>query len=186
MTTIAQWYERVNAAWPDQVPPLTDAEAVRAARRLYRFAMKRPCPYPVEVTSGNRYTYARSGVLYVNPQGRRRAGWRDFVHELSHYMHRRLYPGERPHSRTHARLEMKLAKEVIRRGWLGGALKPAPKPAPVPKPDDRIERRQAQVARLERKIKALTTRLQKARRSLAALERAKSKKEGVTPCLTAA
>lgn len=37
----------------------------------------------------------------------------------------------------------------------------------------KIAKRQAQVARLERKIKALTTRLKKARRSLVALERAK-------------
>jgi len=45
----------------------------------------------------------------------------------------------------------------------------------TPSQDERIEKRRAQVARLERRIKSLTTRLRTALRSLAALERAKRK-----------
>lgn len=178
--TIAEWYERVNAAWPAEVPPLTDKEAVRALKRLYRFATGREILNRIEVTSGNRYTWPRDGVWYVNPDGHHGwSGWKSLVHDLAHYLHGRvLNPEERPHSRAHARLELKLAKEVARRGWLDGSLKPAtPKlrlVTPESERERKIERRRAQVARLERKIKALTTRLRRAKRSLAGLERARA------------
>lgn len=176
--TIATWYERVNAVWPPEVPPLTDKEAVRALKRLYRFATGRKLTDRIEVTSGHRYTWRRYGVWYVNPEGHHGwSGWKSLVHDLAHYLHGRvLNPDERPHSRRHARLELKLAKEVIRRGWLEGKLKTAPPKLRLVTPESerarRIELRVAQIARLERKIKALSTRLRTAKRSLAALARA--------------
>lgn len=176
--TISTWYERVNGAWPDEVPPLTGDEAVRALKRLYRFATGRKLDREVQITSGNRYTWARYGVWYVNPEGHHgRSGWPSLVHDLAHYLHMKVFsPGERPHTRTHARLELKLAKEVVRRGWLEGRLKSAPPKLRIVTPEmareKKIETRRAQVARLERKIKALSTRLKTAKRSLAALERA--------------
>ena len=39
--TRREWYARVNAAWPTPLPPLTGPEALRAFRRLYRYAFHR-------------------------------------------------------------------------------------------------------------------------------------------------
>lgn len=171
--TIAEWYDRTNGAWPAQVPPLEDKEAEHAVRRLFRFATGRRLTMPIKITSGRRYTWARNGIFYVNPS----KGWKSLVHLVSHYIHTRERPWARPHARSHARLELKLVKEVLRRGWLEGKLRPRPAPAPVPPTKDekrerKIETRRAQVKRLDRRIKSLTTRLKTARRSLAALERA--------------
>jgi len=116
--TIADWYEKVNAEWPSPIPPMTADEAVAAAKRLYRFGMKRTFRGPVRVTSGNRYTWIRRGEMVVNPQH----GWHGVIHLLSHYCHSRRHPDERPHSRTHARMELRMIKEVVRRGWLEGKL----------------------------------------------------------------
>lgn len=124
MVSRTEWYERVNATWPVDVPPLTGPEAVRAARRLHRFVRKRKCTLPVKVTSGNRYSYAHGGVLYVNPESRNHGGgWKALLHDLSHW----LDPGP-AHSKEHAKLEARLVREVVRRGWLEGRLKDKPKP----------------------------------------------------------
>jgi len=50
-------------------------------RRLYRFAMERPLKIPVKVTTGNRETWVRRGVFYVNPNNRTtlQPGWHDIV-----------------------------------------------------------------------------------------------------------
>jgi hypothetical protein len=122
--TIAEWYERVNAAWPQLIPKLTAAEAVAAGKKLYRFGMRKTWRGPVHVGSGNRHTWIRHGVMTVNPDG----GWHALVHGLSHYCHlrtRRWDIGEepeKPHSRGHARMELRMVKEVVRRGWLDGKL----------------------------------------------------------------
>jgi hypothetical protein len=55
-------YHSVNSRWPEGTHEGRDLrpspqEAVAAARRLYRFAMKKPFPGKVRITSGNRYTW---------------------------------------------------------------------------------------------------------------------------------
>jgi hypothetical protein len=124
MTTMSEWYARVNGAWPATVPTLTDWEAVRAASRLWRWARRTSCPYEIRATSGNRRTYVRRGILWVNPS----QGWREFIHDLSHTVDL-----ERGHSKHHAQLEYRMIREVLRRGYLDGRLKDKPtevKPAP--------------------------------------------------------
>lgn len=125
--TRKEWYRRVNAAWPAQLPPLTPIEAIRAARKLYRFALGATFPAQnVRLTSGRRYSYIRRGIMFVNPGGHSagsRRGWEALVHDLSHYFDNRLSPDTRPHASAHARLEIRLIKEVVARGWLGGSLK---------------------------------------------------------------
>ena len=117
------WYERTDATWPAEVPPLTGDEAIRAARKLYRFVFGRTYLKPVTVTSGNRYSGYGDKGLVVNPVGHRRGpgGWKAMVHELSH-----AFGGG--HSKRHARLEARMIREVLRRGWLDGSLKSEPKP----------------------------------------------------------
>src|SRR5205085_9451744 len=154
--TRREWYARVNAAWPTPLPPLTGPEALRAFRRLYRYAFHRLPRLPVRLTSGNRRTGRTRTGWAVNPAG----GWHDLVHVLSHY----ACPGA--HGGAHARMELRLIKQVLRRGWLDGRLKPVSKP-PVPPVDQRAVRYQrvlAGIARWEAKLR-------RAERALARLHR---------------
>lgn len=168
-------YEKVNAVAPTvEALPLTLPEAQRAVRKMYRHLRGRKFPYRIEETSGNRFTWLQGGEFRVNCQ----KGWTDLIHLFSHWYHRNQVGG-RPHSKTHARIERKLRKWAIERGWMNGSLK-AKEKAEVPQTKsaaraELIERRRDQVARLERKIKTLSTRLRTARRSLSALERYESK-----------
>lgn len=153
------WYERVNAAWPAEPPPkLTDVEAVRATKRLYRFVRGRNNPYPIRLTSGNRRTWLRHGALVVNPE----KGWHALIHYLSH-----LWGGG--HGSEHARLERRMIKEVVRRGWLAGKLRDQPKPPPPPAPDPKLVRYQRTVAAIGR----WTAKRDRAERALKKLERRK-------------
>jgi hypothetical protein len=120
MVTIAEWYSRVNAAWPASVPKLTEEAAHRAARKLFRAITGRKLALPVVTVTGNRNTWPGQRGLNVNPGN----GWRDFVHHLSHWLHLIVNRGEKPHSRAHARLELRMVRIVLARGWL----QPAPPP----------------------------------------------------------
>jgi len=153
----------VNALWPKDVPPLTGDEALRAFRKLFRFAFHRMPWHPVRLTSGNRRTGRHGEAWLVNPEG----GWRHLVHVLSHYAERSGHNGK------HARMEMRMIKEVLKRGWLNGTLKPAPK-QPPPVIDQKMLRRNralAAVQRWERKLKFAQTMLKKARRRAAYYQR---------------
>lgn len=176
MVTRAEWYARVTATWPPgELPALTDAEALKATRKLYRFAKGRTCRLQVRIGTGNTVTgYETHGGIVVNPNRvrrgpmRHRAGWEDVVHLLSHA----FYSG--PHGGQHARFEMRMIKEVIKRGWLSGTLRTAP-PAVAPAADPRDVKRARTVAaigRWEAKERRATNALRKLRRSLAAQDRA--------------
>ena len=94
---------------------------------------------------------------------------------------------QRSHGKQHARLVDRACDYIRKLGWHTGniahelALKDEravqrEKLAACPPPIDfRIDKRREQVKRLERKIKALATRLKRAKRSLGALERSKTK-----------
>lgn len=123
------WYQRVNAAWPAAMPPLTGEEAVRAFRRLYRFGRGRTLASKVGVTSGRRYTGWAAGQYWVNPE----RGWHHLVHVLSHLCE------PSGHNSAHARMELRMIKEVVRRGWLEGRLR-SPERAPSAPVDVRAVR----------------------------------------------
>lgn len=99
-------YERVNGSWPEKVPALTKDEAIPAAKRLYRKAFGKAFKGKWKLTSGNRYSWSRSGVFSVNWTGREvtldektgkfipwGSGWKDLVHDMSHYAHRQSVSG---------------------------------------------------------------------------------------------
>lgn len=162
MTTMKGWYERVNAAWPAEVPGLTDWEAVRAASRLYRWARGHTCRLEIRATSGNRRTWAgfdraRNRVLWVNPD----QGWKRFIHDLSHYVD--MEPEN--HSKHHARLELRMINEVVKRGWLDGRLKQDEADKLEPNPIDvkaiKLQRTEAAIARWEAKLKRAQNALKK-------------------------
>jgi hypothetical protein len=110
-------YHSVNGAWPEgtndgrDLKP-TPQEAISAAKRLYRLAMKRPFRGKVELTSGNRQTWMRCGVLYVNPDEQDRwrggGGWHELVHSMSHLCARKLHPNAKPHDPQHVFLEKEM------------------------------------------------------------------------------
>lgn len=135
-------YVSVNNQWPEgtregrDLKP-TSQEAMTAARRLYRFAMKKPFAGKVVLTSGNRYTWIRRGVLYVNPDlgggdpvcfvdgvpQPRGGGWHELVHLMSHLCANRLFPHAKGHGHQHESLERDMIAHVVESGWLEGKLK---------------------------------------------------------------
>lgn len=168
--TRKEWYRRVNALWPAEVPPLTPLEAIRAARKLYRFVTGKTFPAAsVRLTSGNRFTDIRRGVMFVSTEPRfGRHAWDRLVHELSHTL------CHAPHGAEHARLEMRMIREVLRRGWLNGTLKDKPK-IEMPAPDKKAikyARTLAAIKRWTTKATRAENALKKLNRSLRAQERA--------------
>lgn len=130
------WDRLVNDRFGSAMPILSPQESIAAARKLYRHAMGKSFPGKIVLTSGNRYTWVRRGVMAVNPDKRERdaRGLRALIHDLSHYCHSRLHPQDSPHSARQARLEGKLVTFALSRGFTEGALKREPA-APKPKPD---------------------------------------------------
>lgn len=171
--TIKEWYQRVNAVYPDPLPAAPTAEeAVRAARKLYRFGTGRAWTGRVHVTSGRRFTWVYGSTLNVNPDRRRgdgETGWKALIHDMSHYIHRTMTTGFRPHSGEHARLEIRMVKEAIKRGWFGGALTPAEVPATPALDAGTILHRK--LALVDAAIKRWETKAKRARTALRKLAR---------------
>lgn len=162
-------YEHVNSQWPDVLPELTAHEALAAAKRLWRVATGRSFKGKFKLTSGRRYTGPRRGTFYVNPGGHHFIGWRDLVHDISHYAHWEMNRGKRgykPHDHRHHFIERELVAYVVKAGWLDGRLKSKAKPKPEPK-----QKRAASVAKRitlwESKLRRATNALRKLRRQAA-------------------
>lgn len=148
-------YKSVNAVWPSEVPKLEAKEAKTAALRLYRAHLGKKFTGKVKITSGNRYTWVRYGVLYVNPD----RGWKALVHELSHLIHRRRNPGNRPHASTHTSLEREMIRYVLEKDWLSGKLK---RPETTKPPVDRAARFAELVEKREAKARKMLEKWEKA------------------------
>lgn len=151
------WDRMVNDRFAGEQPILTPEESIVAARKLYRHAFGKAFTGRVELTTGNRFTWVRRGVLYVNPDKRegQTRGLRSIVHDLSHYAHYRKNPKDAPHSIRQARLERDLATFALDRNWHRGGLakpEPAAKPEPEPKPavDKVVQRYRRMVSRRDR------------------------------------
>jgi hypothetical protein len=166
MTERREKYHAVNGQWPAEMPELTGPEAVAAAKRLYRFTMKKPWRGKWKIVSGNRYTWTHQGVFCVNPNYTGRGavnGWHDLVHFMSHYCHSRLWPKHKPHGPNHHHIEKEMVEYVLAHGWLDGRLRPkvkTPKPAPV-----------AAAENVQASIKRWTTKLRRAETALKKLKR---------------
>jgi hypothetical protein len=192
--TIRQAYAPVDlhrkadgSVWPDDIPELTADEALKAARRLYRWATGADLSTvydSVQITSGNRHTwhrwtntagYYRSWTLFLNPS----RGWRRLVHDLSHAWFRSAGGTGKPHSKDHARFEVRMAREVVRRGWLQGKLRAreqseeAPE-APAPKGRAPID--------YGKKLAAVEAKIRRAKARLSKLNRQRAYYEGRKTC----
>ena len=152
-------------------------------------------PVSIRFTSGNRRSRAGFYRIIINLDW---ADWLVIAHEVAHtYYVRRLAfetrSGRNAHGRRTAGIIDRFAAWIVEQGWHLGTLahevaaeeesraarhavreREAAMPEPI---DARISRRRAQVKRLEAKLKGTTTRLKKARRSLAALERSAARKK---------
>lgn len=160
-------YQTVNAVWPEVVPDLTEQEALAAARRLYRFAMKRKIPYKLRLGKlRNRSVDIDSGGMIVD----HRRGWRGLVHSMSHRCHFRLYRNAKNfsgHDTRHAWIEREMIRKVVESGWLEGRLRREPKPEPeVDHAQTRRDSTLAALARWTTKAKRADTALRKLRRRL--------------------
>lgn len=164
MPTPAEWNRLVNDKWPDVVAKPSAQEAITGAKRLYRHIMGRPFKGKVKVTSGNRYTWIRYGTLYVNPE----SGWNGFrgiIHLLAHYLHRRKYPGKRPHHYTELEVEKQMTDYAIAHGFHLGKLKrekrAKPKPTKLEKAHAAVEAARLAMKKWEAKRKRADTAVRK-------------------------
>lgn len=148
----ALWDARINDKWNGQQPVLSPEESLLAAKKLYRHAMGKAWHGKWALTSGRRYTWPRRGVFCVNPdrRGFGNRGLRDIIHLISHWCHRRLHPGDKPHSIRQLRLEARLTKFALDRRWHEGSLKKEPKPEPAikvePAKPDKVQQRYRRMA----------------------------------------
>lgn len=158
-------YNAVNGEWPTPPPPSpTPAEAIAAARRLYRKFVGKPWQGEWRTTSGNRYSWPRRGVYYINPNKPETVGggWQALVHDLSHYINDRTRPQHRGHGIWHASLEREMVAYVISSGWLDGKLRSKAK-TPSARPSS--------LARIEVRIKNWESKQRRAENALAKLYR---------------
>jgi hypothetical protein len=114
-------------------------------------------------------------VFYVNPnrQGWGFSGWKEIVHGVSHYAHRRKHPDKKPHDFRHLLLEREMVQYAVENGFLDGKLKRAEKPLP-PARDVKVARAQKladQIARWEAKERRARAALKKLRPKLARYQR---------------
>jgi hypothetical protein len=170
-------YAAVNAAWPDTMPVPTGEEALRGARLLvkeaYRFhekALEAKRKRTFKLTSGRRYTWPRRGVWYVNPTGHHFGGWKDIVHDISHFVHQQVNPKLGRHE-GHVMTERHLVEYVVRNGWLEGRLKPKTKKPAIAPQEARYAKVLAGMKRWQSKAKRASTALKKLARKKAYYEK---------------
>jgi hypothetical protein len=167
-------YHHVNSLWPDTVPELDGQEAIAAAKRLYRLGIGHAYKGKWKLTSGQRYTWQRSHVFYVNPKYTGRGavnGWHDLVHFMSHYCHWKLHPGWKPHGPEHHAIERRMVEYVIANGWLDGKLKSKAKTATADVKAVRHARVLARIKTWQAKRKRADTALKKLERQRRYYER---------------
>ena len=171
-------YDNVNAVWPDECPIPSPQEALTGARKLVRLALslgpeenpgwRKKFDGEFKLTSGNRYTWTRRGVFYVNPARHEwnvGNGWQTIVHNIAHWAGRRLYPTADPHDHRTAFIERKLAEHVVKSGWLDGKLKRERKPKPE------VDRVALRATRIDQRIVAWERKLKRAENALKKLRR---------------
>jgi len=176
-------YDSVNSQWPEgtnegrDLKP-TPQEAMAAARRLYRLGFGKPFKGKIVLTSGNRATWIRGNVLYVNPDQRQwwcstGGGWHEIVHGMSHYVAARLHGSA--HDHRHAWIERTMIEHVVKSGWLDGKLRRPEKPKPTA--DDK---RRAKLDGIERRLASWRTKRKRAETAIRKLERQRAYYEKAT------
>jgi len=198
-----KYYDDEKVRWPvlHAAARIGDAEIELGIRRLARAFNLTLKGVRVRLTRGRRVSCAGKYSITIN---REYVSWLLIAHEVAHtYWYIKHSPTRRAsrnaHGPAHAGITDRFCAWITDQGWHLGTLAHevalaeaataqqaqhralvAATPPPV---DMRIAQREAQVARLTRKIKALTTRRGKALRSLAALKRVQAKAPVKCPSL---
>lgn len=165
-------YVPVAQAWPATLPPLTRAEAERAARRLFRkfggVALGSP-----SMMFAARFRRVRTCWLSSKETSGHFKGWGRLAHDVSHDIFRARHPSFRPHDGGHATLEREIAEFIVAQGWLSGALRPAEptKPGLEEKRAKRLAQTDAAIERWTRKQRRAENALRKLKRRQRALLR---------------
>lgn len=144
----------------------------------------------IEFTSGRRWSLGGHYLIRINMD---MVSWLLIAHEVAHCWISRKHARRSPrcHNKAHRRVTDRFCRWIQEQGWREGSLahevalegiqretesrqerRAAAEPPPI---EHRIAQREAQVKRLQTHIKALTTRLRRAQRSLSALERVRSR-----------
>lgn len=106
------YYDQANAIWnrlgkDAKLPP---ARTMALAKEIYREFMGESWGGQWKLTSGNRFTWSRYGTTFaVNPDHRGR-GFKEVVHGISHWIHMKKRPKDRPHNAEHAALELRMTR----------------------------------------------------------------------------
>lgn len=113
-------YNLINKGWGEvKLAPPTDREASESIKTFWRSEGLKWHNWPIEIVSGNRYTWLRHGIYSVNPNRRScLAGWASIVHDVSHQIHNKKNRGPngdlpRPHNFGQAKIERRLQQLVI-------------------------------------------------------------------------
>ena len=123
-------YQSVNNLWKDvKVPYITRVEAGKAKNLLIKkFGAKRFMPVGKSAMKSTYPFYKRVRKTWICLSGdpsTLRKGWRDLVHEISHWVYWKRFPNKRfNHSFQQAEIEFEMSQFVISSGWLDGGLKP--------------------------------------------------------------
>lgn len=119
-------YNRViPKTWGD-MPDSRDTKLIRLAiKGVWRKLTGKPCPYVIVVSRHVKHAWRhyesgrRRGRVYVdgryvfkfNPE----QGMQSTIHSVSHFIHQRLNPRDKPHSPKHMELERTAAEYVVKR-----------------------------------------------------------------------
>lgn len=161
MATARDYNRIMHKAWDgvstQQVFNVWPRHAASYCRAMYKKATGRKLNLPIRYGTGNRLTWARDGVLTINPS----SGWKEINHDFTHWIERRT-TGD-AHSDHHLQLERDGAQMIRRRFLTDG---PEPK-VEKPKRDlvaERAKRVDANIERWEKKLKRAETALKKLRK----------------------
>lgn len=163
-------YDPISSVLPASTPPITRAEAQRAAIKIYKHFGK------AELRSANfdqpivyKGTARRCWASTKPAPGKDpNKGWPRLIHDISHRIFRRRHPGFRPHAGGHATLEREIAEYVVAQGWLcdGSPLRPKAKPKLC-----RAHLQAARLARIEAAMLRWDAKLRRAQNALRKLKR---------------
>lgn len=164
-------YDPIGRVLPPMTPPITRAEAQRAAAKIYKHFGK------AEFRSANfdqpiKYTRAVARRCWAStkptPGADPDKGWPRLIHDVSHHIFGRRHPRFRPHDGGHATLEREIAEYVVTQGWLceGSPLRPKAAPKLC-----RAHLQAARLARIEAAIQRWGAKQRRAENALRKLKR---------------
>ena len=115
-------------------------------------------------TSGNRNTWVRYGVWYINSEYN---SWSTIIHKASHFIEYRKHRVGRPHTLQQFRIEKECVEYAYKHKWHMGVLKKETKPKVIVDKDVlMIKRLNKNISSWETKVKRAETYMKKYRKQL--------------------